>query len=555
MATLEPSSVGLEARQSELQASAAYDFIVVGAGSSGGVIAARLSENARYRVLCLEAGTKDHRYIWTRSPLGGAFMIENRKVNWCDYSQPSESHGNRPIYVPHGKMLGGSSSINGTICNRGQPGDYDAWAEMGCLGWSYKDVLPYFKKLERSDIGSDEFRGRTGPISVTETSKITPFYDLFIASARSVGIPANADYCGSTQLGVAMAQQTARRGVRHSTATQYLGPASKRRNLTVLKGAEATSLIVEGTKCVGVRFQRDGRVEEARALREVIVSCGAVNSPKLLELSGIGNPEVLSKHGIAVKHALPGVGENLRDHFGPTLKWTLNRPGISVAKQGHGWRLAREIARYILLGEGFISQGIGTMRVFTCSREGLKEPDIQMIANPFIVEMKNGKRQMSPLEAFFITTQVQRPESRGTVHISSANALSSPHINYTFLATENDRRIAIASVRKAREIVGAAPMSEVIGEETLPGPKIQGDDEIVDFIRSTGGTTYHFAGTCKMGRDATSVVDERLRVHGISGLRIADASIMPTLVSGNTGVPCIMIGEKCADMIAADAET
>jgi choline dehydrogenase len=530
-----------------------YDYIVVGSGSGGGVVAARLTENGKYKVLCLEAGTKGARYIWSRSPLGGAFMIENPRVNWCDYSQPNETHGNRPIYVAHGKILGGTSSINATICNRGQRRDYDTWAQIGCKGWSYQDVLPYFKKLESSEIGSEEYRGRNGPIKITEASKITPFYDLFIKSAQAIGIPYNPDYCGETQEGVAMAQQAAYRGIRQSTATQYLVPASKRPKMTILSGAEVTSLILKEKRCIGVRFKRNGAMHEAHASREVIISCGAVNSPKLLELSGIGNPAILCKYGIAVAHELPGVGENLRDHYGPSMKWTFTKPGISAAGLGRGWKFLREFFRYILFGTGFISQGIGTMRVFTRSHQGVEEADIQLIANPYIVDLKDGKRHMSSLNGFLMFTQVQRPESAGSIHIQSADPFAPPTINYNFLGTENDRRVAIMSVRRAREIAAASPLGDVIGEEILPGPQIQSDEDIIDFIRKTGTTTYHFAGTCKMGQDSMAVVDDRLRVYGIAGLRVADASIMPTLVSGNTSIPCMMIGEKCADMVLSDA--
>jgi choline dehydrogenase len=531
-----------------------FDFIVVGSGSAGAVVAARLSENAKFSVLLLEAGTKGSGYIWTRSPLGGAFMIENPAVNWCDYSQPNATHGNRSIYVAHGKILGGSSAINATIINRGQQGDYDHWAQMGNKGWSFQDVLPFFKKLENSKLGSDAFRGRNGPIKISEASKLTPFYDLFIESAGSLGIPYNPDYCGERQTGVAMAQLAAHRGKRHSTATQYLEPARNRANLIILSGAEAAGLILKDKTCVGVRYRRKGATYEAHARREVIVSCGAINSPKLLEVSGIGNPEVLAAHAVPLSHALPGVGENLRDHYGPTLKWTLTKKGISIADQGRGWKLARELFRYVTTGEGFMSQGLGTMRAFTKSYDGVNEADIQMIGTPFIIEMKNGKRTMSPVEGFVIFTQAQRPESTGTVHIKSSDPFVPPAINYSFLATDYDRRVSVAAVRQARQIVTAPPLGDFIREEVQPGPKVQSDEEIVDYIRKTGGTTYHFVGTCKMGRDPMAVVDNRLRVHGLKGLRIADASIMPTLVSGNTSIPCMMIGEKCADMVLTDVE-
>ena len=538
-----------------------YDYIVVGSGSSGGVIAARLSENGKHSVLCLEAGTKDENYIWTRSPLGGAFMIHDPKVNWNDFSEPGESHAGRPIHVPHGKILGGSSAINATIANRGQSSDYDHWAQLGCKGWAFDDVLGYFKALERTSIGSDECRGRDGPVEITYSSKLSSFYDLFIASAEAAGIPYNPDYLGGRQFGVAMAQLAARRGKRQSSATQYLAPARSSGNLTIAGGALATKLLLEGKKCVGVRFERGGELRDVRAAREVIVSSGTINSPKLLELSGIGNPDVLRGSGIDTLHALSGVGENLRDHFGPTLRWTLNTRGISLCDQGRGWKLAREVLRYIVFGSGFISQGLGTMRVFARSHDGVEDADIQMMANPFLVDVAggagisgtHGRRSMSRIDGFYMSTQVQRPESVGSIHIRSAEPNLPPVIRYNFLATETDRRVAIAAVKLAREIVAKPPLGQFVEKELAPGLGVRSDEEILSFVRSTGSTTYHPVGTCKMGQDTLAVVDERLRVHGIAGLRVADASIMPMIVSGNTGIPAMMIGEKAADMILADA--
>jgi choline dehydrogenase len=531
-----------------------YDFIVIGSGSAGGVVASRLGESGKYNVLCLEAGEKGANYIWSVPPAGAVFMIDNPAVNWRYYSEPGESCGSRRIYVPRGKMLGGSSSMNGTIYNRGQRLDYDSWAQMGCKGWSYDEVLPYLKKLESSEVGSEEYRGRTGPIKVTESVKISPFYDLFIKSAVSVGIPYNADYSGETQEGVCMAQQTVYRGQRQSTATQYLVPASKRSNLSILTGAEVTSLILEGKRCVGVRFERNGSMHEARALREVIVSCGTANSPKLLELSGIGNPDVLGRHGIEVVRELRGVGENLRDHYAAIMKWRFNRAGISIAAQGHGWKLVREILRYAFFRKGFISQGIGTMRVFARSRPELENPDIMMVVAPYMIELKGGEsRRMSRVEGFFMYAHVQRTESTGNIHIRSSDPGASPAINFRFLATPNDRETAIRAVRRAREVVEAPPLADTVADEIQPGRNVNSDEEILDFIRQTGQITHHMVGTCKMGHDPRAVVDDRLRVLGIEGLRVADASIMPTLVSGNTSIPCMMIGEKCADMVLFDA--
>lgn len=535
---------------------ASFDFIVIGSGSGGGVVAARLSENGKYTVACLEAGTRGDRYIWTRPPVGGGMMIEDPEVNWCQYAQPNPDLSGRRVYVARGKILGGSSAINGLIFNRGQRLDYDAWERMGCTGWSYQDVLPWFKKLESTDIGTDEYRGRTGPMKVTVASKTSPFYDLYIQSAQAVGLPLNPDYSGETQYGVAMAQINVWKGLRQSTATQYLRPARKRRNLSILTGAHVTSLIFEGKRCVGVRYRCEGEARELRATKEVILCAGTIGSPQLLELSGVGQPELLAQHGIPLLQALPGVGENLRDHYGPSMQWKFNRKGLSLSDRGRGWRLVREVLSYIVTRKGFISQGLATLRVFTKSHERIEQADIALLVNPFMIEVRNKKRLMSPVNGFFAFVQVQRPESCGSTHIQSADPFADPLIHYNFLATEKDQRTGIMAVRRAREIAAAPPLADVIAEELQPGPQVQSDADILAFLRKSGNTTYHPVGTCKMGpaQDPQAVVDPRLRVHGIAGLRIADCSIMPMIISGNTSIPAMMIGERCSDMVLADAE-
>ncbi|MFT3816556.1 MAG: GMC family oxidoreductase N-terminal domain-containing protein [Rubrivivax sp.] len=533
-----------------------YDYIVVGAGTSGSILAARLTESGKYRVLCLEAGEKGSGYIWAIPPAGNVFMIDNPKVNWRYRSERHESHGNREIYVPRGKMLGGSSSINGMVCNRSQRSVYDAWAAMGCKGWSYDEVLPILKKLESTRIGDDRYRGRSGPMTITKTSKdVAPlFCELFFKAANAIGIPENPDTNGERQAGVAMAQNVIDRGRRLSPATQYLEPARRRPNLTLLAGAEAMSLILREGRCEGVRFRRNGRIEEARATREVVVAGGTANSPKLLELSGIGNPELLRKAGVEPVVALDGVGEGLRDHYAAIMKWRFNRPGISIAKRGRGWGLIVEVLRYVLFRQGFIAQGLGTVRAYIKSTPDVDDADIMLAAAPFIIEMKTGEgRRMSATEGFFMYVHFARTQSTGSIHVRSADPFAAPTINYRFLQNDIDRQGAIDAIRWARRLAEAEPMAGCIAEELDPGPKVRSDEEILDYMRRAGNIAHHMVGTCRMGTDPMAVVDERLRVRGVRGLRVADASVMPTQTSGGSAVPTMMIGEKAAEMILADA--
>ena len=526
-----------------------YDFIVVGSGSAGGIVATRLSENTGNKVLCLEAGEKDERYFWTKIPVASAILYDDIKANWRYYSEPSDTFGGRKLFVPRGRILGGSSAINGMVFVRGQKQDFDHWAQLGCGGWSFEDVLPMFKKLENYSGGDDEYRGRSGPIHVTEATKVTKFYDMLFKSAEAIGIPYNPDYNGGSQEGVSLAQGSIHKGRRQSTANCYLGPARNRPNLKIETGAEATSLIMEGKRCVGIRYNKGGQKFEAQATREVVVSCGTINTPKLLELSGIGQPDVLHRNNIEVIHELQGVGENLRDHFGPLMKYSINADGVSLSEISSGWKFIREGLRYILFRKGFISQSMGTGRVFLRTREGLESPAAMLSIIPYIPILDDGKRRISPVKGISLFAHAQRTESTGSVHIKSAQPNIEPAINYNFLDTNFDRDTNIRAVRKARELMSTPPLGDIIIEELEPGDSIQTDDEILDYMRHFGQTTYHPTGTCKMGRDPMAVVDENLRVHGLLGLRVADASIMPTMTSGNTNAPSMMIGEKCAEMI------
>mgnify|MGYP002628895746 CR=1 FL=1 len=531
-----------------------YDYIVVGAGSAGAAVAARLSECGRYRVLCLEAGAKGSEFFWSRVPAGIAKLIDNPEVNWCYESEPDETFGGRRIPVPRGKMLGGSSSINGMVFMRGQPQDYDHWAQLGNRGWSFQDVLPVFKRLESYDGGSDALRGRDGPVRVTDSPRRrTPILEKLIASAAHIGLPFNPDLNGETQEGIGMSQVTISRGRRQSTAACYLDPARRRPNLTIQSNAMAETLILEGKRCVGVRYAVGGEARQARATREVIVSAGSINSPKLLELSGIGRPDVLAAAGVDLVHALAGVGEGLRDHCSPRMTFEIGEANATENDTARGWRLLREIAKYVLFKDGFVARTAVPARLYFRTREGLESPDATMSIMPFIFEMRNRERRVAKRRGVTLAINVLRSESLGSVHIKSSDPKAPPAIRFNFLQAAEDRRGLLAALRKARELMAAPPVADVVTMEISPGAQAQSDEALLDWVRAKAETTYHPVGTCRMGPDPMAVVDSELRVHGIHGLRIADASIMPTLTSGNTNAPCMMIGEKCAEMTLAAA--
>src|SRR6201986_1062301 len=533
---------------------ATYDYIVVGAGSAGAVVASRLSENGAFRVLLLEAGAQGSDFFWSRVPVGVSKMIDDPEVNWCYRSEPDEGSGGRQIDVPRGKMLGGSSSINGMVFIRGQAQDYDHWAQLGNRGWSYQDVLPIFKRMERYDGGSDEFRGRGGILRVTDTPRNkVPLLEMIIEAAANIGLPFNPDQNGASQEGVGMSQVTIARGRRQSTAFCYLDPARDRKNLLTEQGAMAQSLILEGKRCVGVRYTVNGAPREARAAREVIVSGGAINSPKLLELSGIGQPDLLRSLGITPVHELKGVGENLRDHYSPRVKFAISARNLTFNDNARGWRLAREAMKYRLLGKGFLASTAVPVRTYFRTREGLESPDAVISIAPFLYEMVKRERRIARRQGVTMNVNVLRSESTGSIHVTSKDASAPPAIRFNFLSTEHERVGLLAAMRKGRELMAAMPLKEITGEEIAPGAGLQSDSELLEWVRNNAETTYHPVGTCKMGSDAMAVVDRELRVHGIEGLRVADASIMPTLTSGNTNAPSIMIGEKCAELVQASA--
>jgi len=524
------------------------DFVIIGAGSAGAALANRLTENGRYEVLLLEAGGETHPL--SRVPVSYARFINRPGVNWLYASEPEAATGGRNIPVPRGKMLGGSSAINGMVWVRGQPQDYDHWAQLGNRGWSFHDILPIFKGIERYEGGSDEQRGRDGVLTVTDVDESGPLYDSLFEAAESVGIKRAADYNSADQEGIAMTQCSISGGFRMSTARVYLAPARARRNLRIETGAHAQALLFEGTRCVGVRYTMQGEIFEARAAREVIVSTGSIASPQLLELSGIGQGDRLKGLGIAVKHELRGVGENLRDHWAPRMKWRVGRHGVTFNERARGLRGLGQGLRYILARKGFLSHPASPIRAFIKSREGLDAPDAMMAIQPMLVtpDVKIAKEA-----GITVIAHQLRPESKGSIHIKSADAGKPPAINFNFLAERIDREVLISAMRITRSIFAAPAMAWLEPEEFAPGPAAQSDDELLDFVSRTAETTYHPIGTCRMGSDPMAVVDDQLRVRGITGLRVADASIMPTLTSGNTNAPSIMIGEKAARMVLAAA--
>jgi choline dehydrogenase len=527
-----------------------FDYIVVGAGSAGSVLANRLSANPKHRVLVLEAGRESH--PWSRVPVGFAKLIENPAANWLYASEPDAGTGNRRIPVPRGKLLGGSSSINGMVFVRGQSQDYDQWAQLGNRGWSYREVLPIFREMESyKGEGDNEYRGRGGPLKVTESNETGALYDALIKAAGEVGIGYTKDYNGASQDGIGMTQMTIRGGRRMSTAVCYLDPARGRPNLTIQANALTETLLLEGKRCVGVRYTAGGQQHEAHASREVIVSAGSINSPQLLELSGIGQPDLLQNLGIEVRHALKGVGENLRDHYSPRMKWTVPASlGLTYNDRARGLGLVWQALKYALTTKGLLGLPASPIRAYVRTRSGLDAPDAAISWIPFLAGANFKLAKNSGITAI---TNILRSESTGSIHVSAKSPNRPPAIRFNFLSAQLDREVTLEAMRITRRIMTAPAMHGIATDEIAPGINFQNDDELLDWVKNNAETTYHPVGTCKMGSDPMAVVDSELRVHGMQGLRVADASIMPTLTSGNTNAPSIMIGEKASHMVLAAA--
>ncbi len=528
-----------------------FDYVIVGAGSAGCVLANRLSEDQSVKVALIEAGGRD-RNPWIHIPAGYYRNFSNPAVTWQFGSGPEPHLGGRVVNWPRGRVLGGSSAINGLLYIRGQAQDYDVWRQLGNAGWSYEDVLPYFKRAEDQERGPDQYHGVGGPLGVSDVRlKENAICEAFIGACEAAGIPRTRDFNGVNQEGAGYFQLTNRNGRRCSAAVAYLRPIRSRRNLKIITNAVVQSLALDGRRATGVRYQRNGHPEAVTASREVILAAGAIGSPQILQISGIGPAPILKDAGIPVCHELAGVGENLQDHLQVRFVYRCATPG-SLNEVWHSpWLQFRTGLEYILSRSGILTIGAGAVGAFACSRPDLDAPDIQFHFLPLSAD-----RPGQGLHRFRgVTASVcqLRPESRGTISITSADPAAPPRIVSNYLAAEADRRVLLDGMKLVRRVVRQPAFARHVIEEHLPGASVEDDDELMEYARAYATTVFHPCGTCKMGDDPRAVVDARLRVHGIDGLRVADASIMPTLISGNTNAPTIMIGEKAADMIREDA--
>jgi choline dehydrogenase len=526
-----------------------YDYIIVGAGSAGCVLANRLSADSRNTVLLLEAGPTDN-YLWVHIPIGYGKTMFHPDYNWGFYTEPDPGMNGRKVYWPRGRGLGGSSSINGLIFIRGQREDYDAWAAAGNTGWSWDDVLPYFIKSENNQRGASQYHGAGGPLSVSDIGAKHELMEAFIDAADKLGVPRTDDFNGAKQEGVGYYQLTTWKGWRCSTATGYLKPVRHRPNLAVHTLAQATQIVFEGKRASGVRYRMNGEEREAFAAKSVILSAGALQSPQLLQLSGVGPAPLLEKFGISPVHVLPGVGENLQDHLQLRVMYKCSKPITTNDDLASWWRSMKLGLQWLLYRSGPLAIGINQGGLFARVLPEATTPDIQFHFATLSAELAGAKPH--PWPGFTMSVCQLRPSSRGRVTIQSRDAMQAPAMQPYYLSTDEDRRAAIAAVRFARKIAETEPMRGYVLEEYRPGATMQSDKEILEYAKNFGATIFHPSGTCKMGSDAMSVVDNRLRVHGIEGLHVVDCSIMPMLVSGNTNAPVVMIAEKAADMILED---
>jgi choline dehydrogenase-like flavoprotein len=526
----------------------AYDYLIVGGGTAGCILANRLTASGRHRVLMLEAGGEPAS-MWINIPAGFSKLLTNAQYNWRFQTEAEENTNGRVIAVPRGKGLGGSTLINGMVYVRGQAGDYDAWRDAGAFGWGWKDVEPYFRKLENYDKGGPT-RGHEGPMKLAQVRERFPISDAFIAAAKEDGLAFNEDYNAGQQEGVGYYQVTQSGGRRWSVYDGYLRPALGRRNLTVVTHAHVLHLELSGRRCTGVTYRKDGKETTVDARVEVILSAGAIQSPQLLELSGIGQSELLKTHGIPVVHELKGVGENYIDHFCTRMNWRVKN-AVTLNEMSRSWRLGLAVSQYYARRTGILTLGTGLVNAFVKTRPEMETADGQF----FFMHASYAnaaERVLDKLPGMTIGVTQLRPHSIGTIHIKSPDASAGPSIRPNFLSDPVDQECMVRSMRIARRIVERPALHQHVSEEMSPGSQVQSDADWLSFARHNGQTIYHPIGTCRMGEDERAVVDLRLRVRGLEGLRVVDASVMPKMVSGNIQAAVMMVAEKAADLILED---
>jgi len=527
-----------------------FDFVIAGAGSAGCVLANRLTRSGLYKVLLLEAGGRDLN-PWIHVPVGYFKTMHNPALDWCYRTEPDPGLNGRSIDWPRGKTLGGSSSINGLLYIRGHKTDFDHWRQLGNTGWSYDDVLPYFKRAENQERGEDDYHGAGGPLSVSNMRSERELCDRFIDAGVELGLPRSDDFNGARQEGVGYFQLTARNGWRCSTAVGYLNPAKKRANLNVVTRAHIQRLLIERGEVTGLVYRRGNRDHAVKASREVILSAGAIGSPQILMVSGIGPGAHLRDHGIDVVRDLGGVGKNLQDHLQTRMVFKTRDPITLNDQVNNPIRKMFMGIEYILRRTGPLTMGASQICAFVRTRPDLVAPDIQFHVQPLSADKPgDGAHRFS---AFTSSTCQLRPESRGEILLKSADPMDYPALYPNYLATELDRHTVVEGMKLSRKLAATSALAPLISEEHLPGQQVRNDDELLEAARNISQTIYHQTSTCKMGSDPEAVVDERLRVHGVARLRVVDASVMPVIVSGNTNAPTIMIAEKASDMILEDA--